>query len=133
VIMMAQHRRYPFQQHPALTCKYHSQHPETTEISQFNIPYLRYTSQNPYPTHIAQILHEHEWQDVLCARRNIVNTPLLYPACAHDLELIPDVGHVFGKPTKREATYDNLHISRNAWDTNLVKVGRGYLDSHPVC
>ncbi len=32
------------------------------------------------------------------------------------------LGHVFGKPTKREFCYDNLHISRNAWDTNLVKV-----------
>lgn len=32
------------------------------------------------------------------------------------------VGHVFGKPTKKEFCYDNLHISRNAWDTNLIKV-----------
>jgi coronin-1B/1C/6 len=31
-------------------------------------------------------------------------------------------GHVFGKPTRKESCYDNLHISRNAWDTNLVKV-----------
>ncbi|KAK3896936.1 hypothetical protein C8A05DRAFT_39516 [Staphylotrichum tortipilum] len=35
--------------------------------------------------------------------------------------------HVFGKPTKREFCYDNLHISRNAWDTNLVKVNPEYL------
>lgn len=32
-------------------------------------------------------------------------------------------GHVFGKSTRKESCYDNLHISRNAWDTNLVKVG----------
>lgn len=31
-------------------------------------------------------------------------------------------GHVFGKPTRKESCFDNLHISRNAWDTNLVKV-----------
>ena len=31
-------------------------------------------------------------------------------------------GHVFGKSTRKEFCYDNLHISRNAWDTNLVKV-----------
>ncbi|KAK4138202.1 DUF1900-domain-containing protein [Trichocladium antarcticum] len=35
--------------------------------------------------------------------------------------------HVFGKPTKKEFCYDNLHISRNAWDTNLVKVNTEYL------
>ncbi|CZR69800.1 probable coronin [Phialocephala subalpina] len=35
--------------------------------------------------------------------------------------------HVFGKPTKKEACYDNLHISRNAWDTNLVKANPEYL------
>ncbi|KFY22974.1 hypothetical protein V493_06184 [Pseudogymnoascus sp. VKM F-4281 (FW-2241)] len=35
--------------------------------------------------------------------------------------------HVFGKPTRKESTYDNLHISRNAWDTNLVKVNPEYL------
>ncbi|KAG5658731.1 hypothetical protein KAF25_007284 [Fusarium avenaceum] len=32
--------------------------------------------------------------------------------------------HVFGKSTRKEFCYDNLHISRNAWDTNLVKVRR---------
>ncbi|KAI9675444.1 MAG: Coronin-like protein crn1 [Caeruleum heppii] len=31
--------------------------------------------------------------------------------------------HVFGKPTRKEQCYDNLRISKNAWDTNLVKVG----------
>jgi coronin-1B/1C/6 len=31
-------------------------------------------------------------------------------------------GHVFGKSTRKEFCYDNLRISRNAWDTNLVKV-----------
>ncbi|TKA46895.1 hypothetical protein B0A54_03851 [Friedmanniomyces endolithicus] len=29
--------------------------------------------------------------------------------------------------TRREATYDNLRISKNAWDTNLVKVNPKYL------
>ncbi|PBP24176.1 coronin-6 [Diplocarpon rosae] len=35
--------------------------------------------------------------------------------------------HVFGKPTRKESCYDNLHISRNAWDTNLVKANPEYL------
>lgn len=35
--------------------------------------------------------------------------------------------HIFGKPTRKEFCYDNLHISRNAWDTNLVKVNPDYL------
>ncbi|KAI3399087.1 hypothetical protein diail_7887 [Diaporthe ilicicola] len=35
--------------------------------------------------------------------------------------------HVFGKPTRKEFCYDNLHISRNAWDTNLTKVNPEYL------
>ncbi|EMC99139.1 hypothetical protein BAUCODRAFT_31450 [Baudoinia panamericana UAMH 10762] len=35
--------------------------------------------------------------------------------------------HVFGRPTKREACYDNLRISKNAWDTNLVKANPKYL------
>ncbi|KAI8591374.1 hypothetical protein BDZ88DRAFT_411257 [Geranomyces variabilis] len=29
--------------------------------------------------------------------------------------------HVFGSATKRDQCYDNLKVSRNAWDTNLVK------------
>ncbi|KAK3313802.1 hypothetical protein B0H66DRAFT_629854 [Apodospora peruviana] len=36
-------------------------------------------------------------------------------------------GHVFGKSTRKEFCYDNLHISRNAWDTNLVKANPEYL------
>ena len=40
----------------------------------------------------------------------------------HEIKLTLEKGHVFGKPTRKEACYDNLHISRNAWDTNLVKV-----------
>jgi Domain of unknown function (DUF1899) len=32
------------------------------------------------------------------------------------------LGHVYGQSTKKEQCYDNLRISRNAWDTNLVKV-----------
>ncbi|KKK14452.1 hypothetical protein P175DRAFT_0525175 [Aspergillus ochraceoroseus IBT 24754] len=35
--------------------------------------------------------------------------------------------HVFGRPTRKEQCYDNLRISRNAWDTNLVKVNPRYL------
>ncbi|EEH35681.1 actin binding protein [Paracoccidioides lutzii Pb01] len=35
--------------------------------------------------------------------------------------------HVFGRPTRKEQCYDNLHISRNAWDTNLVKVNPQYI------
>ncbi|KAK2012903.1 WD domain-containing protein [Colletotrichum eremochloae] len=35
--------------------------------------------------------------------------------------------HVFGKPTRKEFCYDNLRISRNAWDTNLVKANPDYL------
>jgi coronin-1B/1C/6 len=30
--------------------------------------------------------------------------------------------HVFGTPHKRELCYDNLKISPNAWDSNIVKV-----------
>ncbi|KAJ3031684.1 UNVERIFIED_CONTAM: Coronin-2B [Siphonaria sp. JEL0065] len=30
--------------------------------------------------------------------------------------------HVFGTPNKRDQCYDNLKVSRSAWDTNLVKV-----------
>ncbi|PWY74347.1 coronin-like protein crn1 [Aspergillus heteromorphus CBS 117.55] len=35
--------------------------------------------------------------------------------------------HVFGRPTRKEQCYDNLRVSRNAWDTNLVKVNPKYL------
>ncbi|KAG9237141.1 hypothetical protein BJ875DRAFT_481565 [Amylocarpus encephaloides] len=35
--------------------------------------------------------------------------------------------HVFGKSTRKESCYDNLHITRNAWDTNLVKANPEYL------
>ncbi|KAK3692425.1 hypothetical protein B0T22DRAFT_369712 [Podospora appendiculata] len=35
--------------------------------------------------------------------------------------------HVFGKNTRKEFCYDNLHISRNAWDTNLIKANPDYL------
>ncbi|ATY65122.1 Coronin crn1 [Cordyceps militaris] len=35
--------------------------------------------------------------------------------------------HVFGKPTRKDNCYDNIHISRNAWDTNLIKVNPEYL------
>ncbi|KAI9926361.1 Coronin-2B [Aspergillus wentii] len=35
--------------------------------------------------------------------------------------------HVFGRPTRKEQCYDNLRISTNAWDTNLVKANPHYL------
>ncbi|KAI2782885.1 DUF1900-domain-containing protein [Daldinia loculata] len=35
--------------------------------------------------------------------------------------------HVFGKSTRKEFCYDNIRISRNAWDTNLVKANPEYL------
>ncbi|KAK7937929.1 coronin-6 [Apiospora aurea] len=35
--------------------------------------------------------------------------------------------HVFGKSTRKEFCYDNLRISRNAWDTNLIKANPEYL------
>ncbi|BCR89326.1 coronin [Aspergillus chevalieri] len=35
--------------------------------------------------------------------------------------------HVFGRPTKKEQCYDNLRVSANAFDTNLVKVNPRYL------
>ncbi|KAL9127204.1 MAG: hypothetical protein Q9217_003877 [Psora testacea] len=35
--------------------------------------------------------------------------------------------HVFGRPTRKEQCYDNLRISRNAWDTNLVKANPHYI------
>ena len=36
-------------------------------------------------------------------------------------------GHVFGRSTRKEQCYDNLRISKNAWDTNLVKANPNYL------
>ncbi|GFF33457.1 coronin-like protein crn1 [Aspergillus udagawae] len=35
--------------------------------------------------------------------------------------------HVFGRPTRKDQCYDNLRVSKNAWDTNLVKVNPRYL------
>ncbi|KAF1731518.1 Coronin-like protein crn1 [Beauveria bassiana] len=35
--------------------------------------------------------------------------------------------HIFGKPTRKDSCYDNIHISRNAWDTNLIKANPEYL------
>ncbi|KAI0096228.1 hypothetical protein GGR51DRAFT_543880 [Nemania sp. FL0031] len=35
--------------------------------------------------------------------------------------------HVFGKATRKEFCYDNLRISRNAWDTNLIKANPEFL------
>lgn len=35
--------------------------------------------------------------------------------------------HVFGRSTRKEQCYDNIRISKNAWDTNLVKANPQYL------
>ncbi|OCK82966.1 DUF1900-domain-containing protein [Lepidopterella palustris CBS 459.81] len=35
--------------------------------------------------------------------------------------------HVFGRSTKKEQCYDNLRISKNAWDTNLIKANPEYI------
>ncbi|KAK5956726.1 Coronin-like protein crn1 [Knufia fluminis] len=35
--------------------------------------------------------------------------------------------HVFGRSTRKEQCYDNLRISRNAWDSNLVKANPEYI------
>ncbi|KIW49871.1 hypothetical protein PV05_11511 [Exophiala xenobiotica] len=35
--------------------------------------------------------------------------------------------HVFGRPTRKEQCYDNIRISKNAWDTNLIKANPEYL------
>ncbi|KAK5048323.1 hypothetical protein LTR84_005993 [Exophiala bonariae] len=35
--------------------------------------------------------------------------------------------HVFGRPTRKEQCYDNLKVSRNAWDTNLIKANPEYI------
>ncbi|KAF2650109.1 coronin-6 [Lophiostoma macrostomum CBS 122681] len=35
--------------------------------------------------------------------------------------------HVFGRGSKKEQCYDNLRISKNAWDTNLVKANPEYI------
>jgi Domain of unknown function (DUF1899) len=40
----------------------------------------------------------------------------------HICQLTIRAGHVFGRPTRKEQCYDNLRISKNAWDTNLIKV-----------
>ncbi|MCJ1368810.1 Coronin-like protein crn1 [Loxospora ochrophaea] len=35
--------------------------------------------------------------------------------------------HVFGKSTRKEQCYDNIRISKNAWDSNLLKANPHYL------
>ncbi|KAF8466649.1 WD40-repeat-containing domain protein [Kalaharituber pfeilii] len=35
--------------------------------------------------------------------------------------------HIFGRSTKKELCYDNLHISKNAWDSNIIKANPVYL------
>ncbi|TAQ90863.1 hypothetical protein B7494_g779 [Chlorociboria aeruginascens] len=51
----------------------------------------------------------------------------MQPNHRHEIRLTTGIGHVFGKSTRKEGCYDNLHISRNAWDTNLVKANPEYL------
>lgn len=59
-----------------------------------------------------------KWPVDLCAHPSIVcPTTLLILAPADGRQ-----GHVFGRSTRKEQCYDNLRISKNAWDTNLVKV-----------
>ena len=55
--------------------------------------------------------------------------PLAPPA---DVLTLLSTGHIFGKSTRKEFCYDNIHISRNAWDTNLVKVRAGPSDQSMV-
>ena len=40
---------------------------------------------------------------------------------------LSSLGHVFGRTSRREQCYDNLRISKNAFDTNLVKANPQYL------
>ncbi|OWB50597.1 hypothetical protein B5S27_g2148 [[Candida] boidinii] len=35
--------------------------------------------------------------------------------------------HVFGQPAKKELSYENLKISKNAWDSNLIKSNGKYI------
>ncbi|EEB05655.1 actin binding protein [Schizosaccharomyces japonicus yFS275] len=35
--------------------------------------------------------------------------------------------HIFGQPCKKELCYDNLRVSKNAWDSNLMSVNPFYL------
>ncbi|KAK9240157.1 hypothetical protein V1525DRAFT_354468 [Lipomyces kononenkoae] len=35
--------------------------------------------------------------------------------------------HVYGQPTKKEQCYENVRVSNNAWDSNLIKVNPLYL------
>lgn len=73
------------------------------------------TPRDPIPS-----LIQPRWQAGSCARRSIVSL-VVSPGKARE-QTDSGTGHVFGKPTRKESCYDNLHISRNAWDTNLVKV-----------
>lgn len=60
--------------------------------------------------------------------RNIVCPLPSFPSPRHYCYLTRSrQGHVFGRPTKKEQCYDNLRISSNAWDTNLIKVNPKYL------
>jgi coronin-1B/1C/6 len=35
--------------------------------------------------------------------------------------------HVYGTPNKKEQCFDNLKVSKNAWDSNLVKANASFI------
>jgi hypothetical protein len=35
--------------------------------------------------------------------------------------------HVYGTPNKKEQCFDNLKVSKNAWDSNLVKANTSFV------
>lgn len=50
------------------------------------------------------------------------------PSATQETSIVSQcIGHVFGQAPKREQCYDNLRISKNAWDTNLLKANPKYL------
>jgi coronin-1B/1C/6 len=68
----------------------------------------------------------------LSDRRNIVRNPHALTfhtklSIGIDQSTFAPLGHVFGRPTRKEQCYDNLRISKNAWDSNIVKANPKYL------
>jgi len=35
--------------------------------------------------------------------------------------------HIYGQGAKKELSYDNVRVTKNAWDSNLIKVNPLYL------
>lgn len=35
--------------------------------------------------------------------------------------------HIYGQGVKKELSYDNVRVTKNAWDSNLIKVNPLYL------